>query len=50
MTEDEIRNKDVVVITTAHDNVNYNLVVKNARVVFDINNVIKVKNENVEKL
>jgi len=50
MTEDEIRNKDIVVITTAHDNVNYDLVVKNARVVFDINNVIKVKKENVEKL
>ena len=50
ITKDEIRNKDIVVITTAHDNVNYDLVVKNAKSVFDTQNVIKDKNENIEKL
>jgi len=50
MTDDEIRSKDIVVVTTAHNNVNYDLVVKNAKSIFDTQNVIKDKNENVEKL
>jgi UDP-N-acetyl-D-glucosamine dehydrogenase len=50
ITDDEIRSKDVIIITTAHSKVNYDLVIKNAKSVFDTQNVIKDKNENVEKL
>ncbi len=50
ITKDEIQSQDIIIITTAHSKVNYDLVVKNAKSVFDAQNVIKDKNENVEKL
>jgi len=50
ITKDEIRSKDIIIITTAHSKVNYDLVIKNAKSVFDTQNMIKDKNENVEKL
>ena len=50
ITKDEIRSKDIIIITTAHTKVDYNLIIKNAKAVFDTRNVIKDKNENVEKL
>jgi len=50
ITKDEIRNKDIIIITTAHTKVDYELITKNANAVFDTRNVIKEKRENVEKL
>ena len=50
MTEKEIKTKDIVVITTDHTKVNYKLIVKNAKAVFDTRNVIKFKSKKVEKL
>ena len=46
----EIKDKDIIIITTVHSKVNYDFFVKHARAVFDTNNVIKGKKENVEKL
>jgi len=46
----EIKDKDIVVIITGHTKINYKMVVKNAKAIFDTRDVIKVKNENVEKL
>ncbi len=52
LTEEVVKDADLVVITTAHSNVDYVMVTKNAKVVFDTKNVMKnVKNEgNVIKL
>ena len=50
ITEKEIKSKDIVVITTDHTKVNYKLIVKKAKAVFDIRNVIKFKNKKIEKL
>ena len=46
----EIKDKDIIIITTEHSKVNYKMVVRNAKVVFDTRNVIKDKKENIEKL
>ncbi len=46
----EIKEKDIVIIITDHSTINYEVVVKNAKIVFDTRNVIKFKNEKVEKL
>lgn len=47
-----LRSADIVVITTAHTNVDYELVQKNAVVVFDAKNVMKniAERENIEVL
>jgi len=50
ITKDEIQSRDIIIITTAHSKVNYDFFVKHARAVFDTNNIIKGKKENVEKL
>lgn len=50
MTEEEIKEKDIVIITTDHSKVDYEMVAKNANAVFDTRNAIKDNNENVEKL
>ena len=50
ITKDEIQNQDIIIITTAHSKVNYDFVIKHARAVFDTQNIIKAKNENVERL
>jgi len=50
ITEEEIKSKDIVVITTDHTKVNYKLIIKNAKAVFDTRNVIKINSKNVEKL
>ena len=50
INEKEIKSKDIVVITTDHNKVNYKLIVKNAKAVFDTRNVIKFKSKKVEKL
>lgn len=41
LTEEKIREADVVIITTAHSTVDYEWVVKNARLVFDTRNATK---------
>jgi len=47
---EEIKEKDIVIIITDHSLVDYKMVIKNAKIVFDTRNVIKIKNEKVEKL
>jgi len=50
LTAEEIKEKDIIIITTAHTNVNYEMVVRNAKAIFDVRNVIKDDIENVERL
>jgi len=50
LSEEEIKEKDIVIITTDHSEVDYGMVVKNAKAVFDTRNVIKENSKNVEKL
>lgn len=52
LTVEELKAADLVVITTAHTNVDYDFVQKNARFIFDTKNAMKdVKNrENIELL
>jgi len=50
LTVRELKEKDIIVITTAHTGVDYKMVVKNAKVVFDVRNAIKDNNKNIEKL
>jgi UDP-N-acetyl-D-glucosamine dehydrogenase len=47
---EEIKEKDIIIIITDHSMINYEVIVKNAKIVFDTRNVIKEKKENVEKL
>ena len=52
ITEDIIASYDLIMVTSAHSNVDYEMVQKNAKVVFDTKNVMKnLKNqENIEIL
>jgi len=50
LTAKEVKEKDIVIITTAHSTVDYNLIVINARTVLDTRNIIKLYNDNVKKL
>jgi len=50
LTTEEVKEKDIVIITTAHSNVDYDMIVKNAKVIFDTRNVIKDDAVNVERL
>ena len=52
LTPDEIENSDIVVIATAHSNVDYGLVQRHAKAVFDTKNVMKniQPRENIEVL
>ena len=50
ITKDEIRSKDIIIITTAHAKVDYNLIIKNAKAVFDTRNIVKFNSKNIEKL
>ena len=50
LTTEEIKGKDIIIITTAHSKVDYEMVVKNAKAVFDTRSVIKSNSENTEKL
>lgn len=50
LTVEEINGKNIVVITTDHSTVNYGMVVKNAKAIFDTRNAIKLNSENVERL
>jgi UDP-N-acetyl-D-glucosamine dehydrogenase len=50
LNEEEIKERDIVIIITDHSTINYEEVVKNAKIVFDTRNVIKFKSKKVEKL
>ena len=52
LTTDAIANYDLVMVTTAHTNVNYMLVAENAKAVFDTKNVMKhvANRDNIEVL
>ena len=52
LTEQVLKEADLVMVTTAHTNIDYDMVQKNAALVFDTKNAMKnVKNrENIEVL
>ena len=52
LTEELVKSADLVMVTTAHTNVDYDMVQRNAKAVFDTKNAMKnVKNrENIELL
>ena len=50
LTVEEINEKDIIIITTAHTEVDYEMVVKNAKAIFDTRNAIKFNNKNTERL
>ena len=50
LTTEEIKEKDMIIITTAHSKVDYDMVAKNAKAVFDTGNAIEISNDKIEKL
>ena len=50
LTAEEIKEKDIIIITTAHSKIDYKMVVKNAKAIFDTRNVVKISNDKIEKL
>jgi len=50
LSEKELKEKDIVIITTDHSKVDYKMIVKNAKVVFDTRNAIKFTSDKIEKL
>ena len=50
LTSKQIAGKDIVVIITDHTNVNYGIIIENARIIFDTRNALKLKNYKIEKL
>ena len=50
LSEEEVKEKDIIIITTAHTTVDYKMVAENAKAVFDTRNAIKFDSENVERL
>lgn len=50
LTEEELEEKDIIIITTDHSAVDYKMVIKHAKLVFDTRNVIKFNNRRVKKL
>ncbi len=48
--EEEIKEKDIVIITTAYTKVDCEIVAENAKAIFDIINAIKFSNKNLERL
>lgn len=50
LTAEDIIEKDIIIITTAQTAVDYKMVVKNAKAIFDTRNAIKDNSENVERL
>jgi len=49
LTSEEIRENDIIIITTEHSKVDYKMLAENAKAVFDTRNVVK-NNKNVERL
>jgi len=50
LTAEEIGEKDIVIITTAHTAIDYKMIVKNAKAVFDTRNAIKNVHKKCERL
>jgi len=50
LTAEELEEKDIIIIMTDHSAVDYEMIIKNAKIVFDTRNVIKFKNKKIEKL
>ncbi len=52
LSSDALKHADLVIVTTAHTNVDYNYVQENSQIIFDTKNALKkVKNrENIELL
>ena len=50
LSEEEIKEKDIVIITTDHSKVDYEMVIKNAKAIFDTRNAIRANDKNNEKL
>jgi UDP-N-acetyl-D-glucosamine dehydrogenase len=50
LAAEEIKEKDIVIITTGHSTIDYKIVAEKAKAVFDTRNVIKENSKNVEKL
>ncbi len=46
LTKDLLSSKDIVIVTTAHTNVDYKFVAENAKLVFDTKNIMKDLNKN----
>ncbi len=50
LTKEKIQDKDLILITTGHTVVDYNMVVENARLVFDTKNITKNIMDNRERI
>ena len=50
LTNEKVKEKDIVVITTAHTNIDYDMVLENAKIVFDTKNVTRYVHSNRHKL
>jgi len=50
ITSEGIKEEDIVIIMTGHSIINYEMIVKNAKAIFDTRNAIKFNNEKIEKL
>jgi len=50
LSKEEIKEKDIVIVTTDHSTIDYKMVTENAKAVFDTRNAIKGDSKNVEKL
>jgi len=50
LSKGEIVEKDMVIITTDHSAIDYEMIVKNAKAIFDTRNAIKLNIEKVERL
>jgi len=50
ISEEEIKEKDIIIITTDHTKIDYDMLVKNAKAIFDTRNAIKFNSGNVKKI
>jgi len=50
LTAKEIKERDIIIITTDHTKIDYEMIVKNAKAIFDTRNAIKLNDNRVEKL
>jgi UDP-N-acetyl-D-glucosamine dehydrogenase len=50
LTAEVVKEKDIIIITTAHTNVDYDMVIKNTKAIFDTRNAIRDDARNVERL
>ena len=50
LTEKEVKDKDIIIITTDHSKINYKTIINNAKIIFDTRNVIGENSKKLEKL